>query len=236
MAARKLRRHAGEHDLIEAFGQPGCPVCRLTTESVDAYLTAVCYEQVNDLDLREQLRSAGGFCRAHAERFLRQRLGQLASAIVYRDVLSTARKRIAASAGQRARSKLAALLGGRAGRRELAGGPRCPGCEVEVDADRRYLEILHKRLPEQAVLDQYRAGDGLCLPHLDQALQVDGDAARILSQAAVGMLGTIVDELDEYIRKHDYRFQRAVWNGGEDTPERAVERAVGQRPPPLALP
>src|SRR4051812_2579667 len=200
MAARKLRRHAGEHDLIEAFDQPGCPVCRLVTESVDAYLTAVCYEQVNDLDLREQLRSRGGFCRAHAERFLRQRLGQLASAIVYRDVLSTARKRIAASVGQRARSKLAGVLGGRrgrggvggggrgmgggggggarwrggvwrggeGGRGETVGGPRCRGGGVEGAAARRYLEILHKRLPEQAILDQYRAGDGLCLPHLDQ--------------------------------------------------------------------
>ena len=236
MAPRKLRRHAGEQDLIEAFGQPGCPVCRLATESVDAYLTAVCYEQVNDLDLREQLRSAGGFCRAHAERFLRQRLGQLASAIVYRDVLSTARKRIAASAGQRARSMLSTLFGGRSGRRDLVGGPRCPGCEAEAEAEQRYIGILLKRLPEAAVLDQYRAGDGLCLPHLDRALQTDSDAGRILSEAAVGMLNTIVDELDEYIRKHDYRFQTAVWNGGEDTPERAVERAVGQRPPPLALP
>src|SRR6187549_588281 len=117
MPSRKPRRHAGEHDLIEAFGQPGCPVCRLSTEAVDAYLTSVCYEQVNDLDLREQLRSAGGFCRVHAERFLRQRLGQLAAAIVYRDVLSTARKRISASLGQRARSKLSALLGSRAIRR-----------------------------------------------------------------------------------------------------------------------
>ena len=101
MAARKPRRHAGEHDLIEAFGQPGCPVCRLATEAVDAYLTSVCYEQVNDLDLRAQLRTAGGFCRAHAERFIRQRLGQLAAAIVYRDVLNTARKRIAAGGGRR---------------------------------------------------------------------------------------------------------------------------------------
>src|SRR5438093_46701 len=67
MATRKLRRHAGEHDLIAAFAQSGCPVCRLTTESVDAYLTAVCYEQVNDLDLREQLRSVGGFWRGHAD-------------------------------------------------------------------------------------------------------------------------------------------------------------------------
>ena len=231
MAARKPRRHAGEHDLIEAFGQPGCPVCRLATEAVDAYLTSVCYEQVNDLDLREQLRSAGGFCRAHAERFIKQRLGQLAAAIVYRDVLNTARKRIASGTGGSGRSKLAALFGGRA-RRDQRSVRSCPGCDVEAEAEERYLAALRNRLREPAVRAKYEAGDGLCLPHIDQALQADDDGARALAEAAVTMLGTIVGELDEYIRKHDYRFSTPVWDGGEDTPERAVERAVGQHPPP----
>jgi hypothetical protein len=237
MAARKPRRHAGEHDLVEAFDQPGCPVCRLATEAVDAYLTSVCYEEVNDLDLREQLRSVGGgFCRGHAERFLQQRHGQLAAAIVYRDVLSTARKRIAGSTGQRARSKFAALLGGKRGRPEAAGGPKCPGCEVEEDAERRYLDLLCSRLRDERVLERYRANDGLCVPHLERALDRNDEGARILGEAATGMLSTLVDALDDYIQRHDYRFQKpfqtADWNGGEDTPERAVERAVGQRPPP----
>jgi Family of unknown function (DUF6062) len=231
MAARKPRRHAGEHDLIEAFGQPGCSVCRLSTEAVDAYLTSVCYEQVNDLDLREQLRSAGGFCRAHAERFIQQRLGQLAAAIVYRDVLNTARKRLAAG-GNGGRSKLAALFGGGRSRRDA---PPCPGCEVESEAEGRYLAALRNRLTDPAVRERYQAGDGLCLPHIDQALQADDAGARALAESAAQMLGTIVAELDEYIRKHDYRFQTPVWDGGEDTPERAVERAVGHRPAPQFL-
>ena len=229
MAARKPRRHAGEHDLIEAFGQAGCPVCRLTTEAVDAYLTSVCYEQVNDLDLREQLRTAGGFCRPHAERFIRQRLGQLAAAIVYRDVLNTARKRLASGGAPGGRSKLAALFGGSRARRDI---PPCPGCEAEAEAEGRYLTALRTRLVDPAVRAKYLAGDGLCLPHIDQALQADDEGARALASAAVEMLGTIVAELDEYIRKHDYRFQTPVWDGGEDTPERAVERAVGHRPAP----
>ena len=228
MAARKPRRHAGEHDLIEAFGQPGCPVCRLATEAVDAYLTSVCYEQVNDLDLREQLRTAGGFCRAHAERFIRQRLGQLAAAIVYRDVLNTARKRIAAGGGLGPRSKLAALFGGKA-RRDA---PPCPGCEAESEAEGRYLTALRNRMVDPAVRAKYQAGDGLCLPHIDRALQADDAGARALAGAAVEMLGSIVADLDEYIKKHDYRFQTPVWDGGEDTPERAVERAVGHAPDP----
>ena len=230
MAARKPRRHAGEHDLIEAFGQPGCPVCRLATESVDAYLTSVCYEQVNDLDLREQLRSAGGFCRPHAERFIKQRLGQLAAAIVYRDVLNTARKRLAAGWAGRGRSMLAGLFG--RGRGSVRTVPACPGCEAESEAEARYIAVLRNRLQDPAVRARYQAGDGLCLPHIDQALQVDDAGAEALAEAAVEMLGAIVGELDEYIRKHDYRFHSAVWDGGEDTPERAVERAVGQRPDP----
>ena len=233
MAARKPRRHAGEHDLIEAFSQPGCPVCRLSTEAVDAYLTSVCYEQVNDLDLREQLRSAGGFCRPHAERFIRQRLGQLAAAIVYRDVLNTARKRLAGGWAGRSRSMLAGLFG--RSRASIRTVPACPGCEVEGEAEVRYLAVLRNRLRDTAVREKYQAGDGLCLPHIDQALQTDDPGAVALAEAAVEMLGAIVDDLDEYIRKHDYRFHEAVWDGGEDTPERAVERAVGHTPPPEFL-
>jgi hypothetical protein len=199
---------------------------------VDAYLTSVCYESVNDLDLREQLRSAGGFCRLHAERFLRQRLGQLASAIVYRDVLNTARKRLAGSNGTLGRSRLAALFSGGRARRDPRSLPPCPGCEVEAEADERYLSVVRKRLREPAVREKYQAGDGLCLPHIDQALQADDDGARVLAEASVEMLGTIVADLDEYIKKHDYRFHNPVWDGGEDTPERAVQRAVGHRPAP----
>lgn len=231
MAPRKPRRNAGEHDLIEAFGQPGCPVCRLSTEAVDAYLTSVCYEQVNDLDLREQLRSAGGFCRPHAERFLHQRFGQLAAAIVYRDVLNTARKRLASGSG-RGRSRLAAFLNAGLGRSETRNRPPCPGCEAESEAEQRYLGVLRNRLRDPAVRAKYVAGDGLCLPHIDQGLHADDDGTQALAEVAVEMLGTIVGRLDEYIKKHDYRFTTPVWDGGEDTPERAVERAVGSAPPP----
>jgi hypothetical protein len=61
---------------------------------------------------------------------------------------------------------------------------------------------------------------------------VDDAGAAALAEVVVESLGVIVADLDEYIKKHDYRFHNPVWDGGEDTPERAVERAVGHRPPP----
>ena len=230
---RQPRRHAGEHDLIAAFAMAGCPVCRLASESVDAYLTAVCYEQVNDLDLRAQLRAAGGFCRPHAHRFLRQRLGQLASAIVYRDVLNTARGRVTGHQPARGGSFLGGLLGSRGGRKGIAtgGAPNCPACAALAEAEERYVGTLVSRITRPEVLAKYRAGEGLCLPHLDRALEGDGEAARLLAEAAVEKLGTLVAELDEYIRKHDYRFQDETLAGSEDLPSRAIWRAVGRAEP-----
>ena len=97
--------------------------------------------------------------------------------------------------------------------------------------------MLCNRLRDSAVLERYQASDGLCLPHIDRALESRRRrGAQASAEAAAGMLGTIVAELDEYIQKHDYRFQTPVWDGGEDTPERAVERAVGHRPPPSFVP
>jgi hypothetical protein len=84
---------------------------------------------------------------------------------------------------------------------------------------------------EPQIAARYRAADGLCLPHLDRALEVDDAGARVLAESAGGSLGTLVDELDEFIRKHDYRFRPESWDDGADTPERAIERAVG-RPDP----
>jgi len=235
---RQPRRHAGEHDLIAAFGMGGCPVCRLASEAVDAYLTAVCYEQVNDLDLRAQLRDAGGFCRPHAHRFLRQRLGALASAIVYRDVLSTARGRIRARGPARngpfgGSAFLGGLLGSRGTRKGAAtgGAPNCPACEVLLEAEDRHVGTLLSRIERPHVLEQYRAGDGLCLPHLDRAFETEGEPARLIAEAADAKLAEIVAELDEYVRKHDYRFTDEGLAGSEDVPRRAIERAVGRADP-----
>lgn len=233
MAARKPRRHAGEHDLIAALGQPGCPVCRLASEAVDAFLQSVCYEQVNDLDLRAELRAAGGFCRADAHRFLTQRHGQLATAIVYRDVLVNAARRLEhAHAG--GTSRLASLLGGRGTRRvPVTGEPgRCPGCRVRGESERRHLALLRTRVTEPQIQASYRAADGLCLPHLERAIAAADAGARVLAAAAADNLGTLVGALDDYIAKHDYRFRPERWDPADSPiPARAVERAVGGEEP-----
>jgi len=47
-------------------------------------------------------------------------------------------------------------------------------------------------------------------------------------EPAARRLGALVGELDEYIRKHDYRFRHEGFGGEEDSPRRAISRAVGE--------
>jgi len=235
---RKPRRHAAEHDLLEALDQAGCPVCRLAGEAVDALLQSICYEQVNDLELREQLRAEGGFCPEHARRFLAQPNGPLATAIVYRDVLVNAARRLDRAGpprqdGGRPRNGVRSLLAGLLGERGRSDRPAhdaprpCVACRARSEAEERHLTTLCARVTDAAVAARYRAADGLCLLHLARALEADDPGAGILARAALAGLTGLVDELDVYIRKHDYRFRPERWDGGEDVPARAVERAVG---------
>jgi len=45
-------------DVQHALGRPGCAVCHLTHRAVGRLMNALAYEQVNDLELRAQLRAA----------------------------------------------------------------------------------------------------------------------------------------------------------------------------------
>ena len=80
-------RDSTAFEVREALAELGCPVCRLAVRSVGRWLAAVAYEQVNDIQLRNELRAARGFCNVHAHRWLREVHSVLGTSIVYQDLL-----------------------------------------------------------------------------------------------------------------------------------------------------
>src|SRR3979409_961668 len=80
-------RDSTAFEVREALPQAGCPVCRLAVRSVGRWLASVAYDQVNDVDLRNELRAARGFCNVHAHRWLTEVRSVLGTAIVYEDLL-----------------------------------------------------------------------------------------------------------------------------------------------------
>src|SRR5205823_3790116 len=85
---------------------------------------------------------------------------------------------------------------------------------------------------DPAFQERYEAADGLCLPHLEETLTRANDRAEaFLLQSTGRKLDPLLDDLDEFIRKHDYRFRHEGWQGREaEAPTRAVRLAAGDLP------
>ena len=68
------------------------------------------------------------------------------------------------------------------------------------------------------------ASDGLCLPHLRRALELVRTESAFESLLAVTRerLLELQSELDEFIRKHDYRFQSEGFDSEGDSWLRAI--------------
>jgi hypothetical protein len=224
-------RHTTYHEVVDALERGGCPVCDLAERSVRHQLESLSYEQVNDPGVREELRAARGFCRRHAWQFLRMGGTVFGAAIIYNDVLRTVRRELPSwSAGRRGDDGLlGGLLGsGRRGRNPESA--KCPTCRTEAGAEARYLETIVEHATDPAFRARYEATDGLCIPHLLDALdRADDDVSGFLKQAIERKLGPLLQDLGEFIRKHDYRFRKEGWQGREaEAPGRAVRLAAGE--------
>lgn len=231
------------YDLRDALAQPGCAVCRLKADSADRFLDGLLYESVNDPRVRHEVSQARGFCHLHAWGLVRAGRS-LGVAILLRDVL----RRTCADL-ERATFRAPALLSVRrvqealdarqpsAATAELVARlePQapCPACVWAEKMEDIYVEGLLKHLlGEGGLLAAYESSDGLCLPHLRQALaQVrDERAFEALVAAQRAIWERLVGDLSEFIRKNDHRFHDEPWGEERDAWLRAVAALAGARP------
>lgn len=218
------------HELLEAFRAEGCAICRLARGASDSYIRALIYEGVNDVKLREALRDARGLCHRHGWRLAGKRGAVLGTAIIYRDVVNTLVKALEANRNPpnrlfgRGQPELA---------RALSPSATCPACVLERDAEEREVKVLIRHIDDPALGEAYKKAGGICLPHFQLALSHAGaPAARLLTAWQTEAWSGLRGELDELIRKHDYRFRSETITEAEaDAWERAVAAIVGEAEP-----
>lgn len=217
-------RDATAFEVREALGKGGCAVCRLSLRAVSRSIGTIAYEQVNDLDLRQQLRKAGGFCNAHAHQWLREARSVLGTALIYRDVLQAALAdmEVARPSDTPRGGLLRSLWRGASGQSD----GRCPACQVQAEAEGRYLEALLALVGAEPELLEGSAG--VCRRHaLAAARSSHAAGAYVLSHTCQSIAAMLAD-LDEVIRKEDYRFRDEARTEGERTaPARAIAWAAG---------
>jgi hypothetical protein len=221
------------HELLEALQGEGCPVCRLARKASDSYIRALIYEGVTDVKLRETLRNARGLCHRHGWRLAGRRGSVLGTAIIYRDVINTLMKALEARRGGNRLFGRGQLELSRA----LAPSEDCPACVLERDAERRAVKTLLNHLSDGAIANAYHQAGGICLPHFQLALGLGSQSAgATLAAWQVQAWSRLRDDLDELVRKHDYRFRtESVTDDEADAWERAVAAVVSEAEPAREL-
>ncbi len=223
------------YELIrEALAKPGCAVCRLGTESVQRYLAGFMYEDVTDVGLRAKMRMAQGFCREHAAQAVLVR-DSLGLAIIYQDILSSVDTEMrAVMAAPRLSSRgLLRREQAKTGQRlaqHIKATSSCPACAVRDEMVQDSLRLLLANVLDPDLAPLYRASAGLCLPHFRQALALSGDAVVLDTIVSVQSqaINSLLDELAEFIRKHDHRFYREAMGSEADSWARALAMVIGE--------
>jgi hypothetical protein len=228
------------HDVIEACAGPGCPLCRLSNEAVDGYLDAILYESVNDPAVRDRLRQSLAYCNTHAWRLPGHGGAALGIAIVYRDMLAHVANNLGGARYQpggllqRAGEALGSARPATATEavvRELAPRAECPACEhrdrMEEIVLTTTLDAVHQG--DESMQTALLASASMCLPHLRRALsRVRSQAAfEFLQRLGAQSMGALLAELDEFIRKNDYRFRGEGFGAEGDSWRRAIAMLAG---------
>lgn len=119
-------------------------------------------------------------------------------------------------------------------------GGLCPVCRIRVQSEDIFAFGLLQNLSSTEFRERYQASEGLCVPHLAQVLsnsgseeiptgeeETSGDVLDVLLDMERGKIAGLLDELREYVRKHDYRFAHEPKGNEQTSWIRAVRKAVG---------
>jgi hypothetical protein len=209
-----LEKHTSYYNLLGQLKDFACPVCAQAKKSLRNFLDSYLYEGVNDNTNWLRLSAAGGWCARHARQMEGFSDG-LAVALFYRQEI---RKRAAALGGKKV---------GSAWFVKKAPAPACPACLYQAEIEAVQLQLLSQALDEPEFAAAFDPHPGLCLPHSEGLLaRLKGEAGQRYKAQAAAKLEALCLELDEIVRKSDYRSQEKMGAEG-DAWKRALARIHG---------
>ena len=229
-----------------------CVLCRLAERSVKRALRDIFAEFVNDPPLRLRLRQSRGFCAAHvpllsgsgealgiailchdlAGETLRRWSENGSSGYDNEGELSKSVKESRASEGNASAGtasyssvlKRFISIFGRFSRRSASQVREpCPLCNVFSESEKRYVAALAAGLHRVEIWETLQVSGSLCIRHVENiaAKSQKVIAARLIASESE-RLKSLQNELEEFIRKNDYRFQHETMGAENDSWRRAM--------------
>lgn len=199
--------HLPEIALEEALREGECALCWLAQKNLVRRVDTLWREHITDPQWRQSLREGKGFCAYHAHLVL-SRGDALSLSIIAEDLF--AHLPLAAPAKRK------------------AGAWHCQLCEAQAQDVVQMAKLLAQLLRHPQWRTCYEAGEGLCLPHLRQVLlNASPEVQTWLTANENGRWQALRTQLQEVIRKHDYRFQQEPWGDERGSWRRAFHKLYG---------
>ena len=225
--------------LLDAFQEPGCPVCTRLEQAAQKALDGLMYEQVNDPVTRDRLLESHGFCNWHAWMLPSIRNSALGVALIYRHLLQETLEHLqAASREARPRGRWQRL------RERLAGShqepspilawrskkSRCYMCSFARRSERDDLRTILEFIGEAEFAAAFARSAGLCLPHLYAAMAIGRDHPNLPTLLAIHerRWQDLSWELEEFARKFDYRYADEARGRESSSWHRVLDVFVGR--------
>lgn len=184
-------KFVGYQDLLKVMEKQACPACFVVRRSLQGFLGVAFIEELTTPEFREPLRASFGYCAEHSAYVrvaARNRLKKIGIAIVYEDVF--------ACVGDffRTRHAVPRVTG-------------CPLCKLHKELEEYVVQLIADYCGDAEFQEHYVASVGVCLPHFRSIVHMlEGDARKFLVEDHLKKLNTQLSALQDFIRKHDYRF------------------------------
>lgn len=228
-----VEKFVGAIRLLEACGEPGCPVCRCLAHDSRRHLDGLLYELVTDPETRRRLRGSWGFCNWHTWMLLEIGGTRSGAAIIYEDLLGRLIERVRSETAAPARRRWWPPGPGRrrANPEREPLRQTCPVCADAAAAEQRYLEIMLGGGDDAELQLAYARSDGLCGPHALRALALGAGRAGAawLAERTVAKWTQLRGDLARFASKHDHRNREPFTPAEAAACERAFEALSGAR-------
>ncbi len=198
-------------DLVDAMKEKVCPLCLLIQKREYKYIDTLFYELVNDPGVREKLRKSYGFCTKHAQ--LVKKMGKpLGMAIIYQDICSSAVERM------------------EKGQVLSISGEECCICKVVDEVQEQYIHTFLRNFLNKKFQARYKQSFGLCMPHflVVYSRLSEREEKNTFKEYQLHALREYLPELEEFIRKHDYRFSDKDFGKEALSWKKVVDKIAGK--------
>lgn len=217
-------------ELVGAMNPNACCMCVLVERAERKAVDHLLYDQVNDISRRDALRASRGYCLYHTAMLAHGR-SALGVAIISRDILRAMTAELESSGANESgfgwlKGRIGSAGAGMAARIEPQAP--CPMCAARTQIEEPLFIGLLRNLDDPSFVQSFQQSAGLCRVHLATGLRMaDSEQSRKLAALQATIWRRVEADLDEFIRKHDYRFKEEIFEDERDIWLRALRLSSG---------